>query len=319
MRTIQLMVAAFNMNNKKSGRDSMTRAKLLQLIPKEQAGSRKHRRSIISALEKVLCNNIIQQRRLAAIIVSNDAKSCYDRIVLWLAALALRRIGLALGPTLEMMLTLQQAVHKVSSTAYDDSEATYGGSNFPPTKGAARAMASDPLFGPSSVPSFLRNLGFGLNATSSLSAFALSLVGFAFVDDTDLVNVAKSVLTKGGDHLQNSQRCVDWWVSLLEATSGGLRVDKSFWVFIDFEFRNASWKYQSAQQLPGQLWATHYDGQRMCLQRMEPSQGEVTLGVSIAMDGNNRDETNYLSDKAMEYADQLRTGSNSKDSTSCRQ
>jgi hypothetical protein len=47
---------------------------------------------------------------------------------------------------------------------------------------------------------------------------------------------------------------------------------------------------------------------------MEPSQGEVTLGVSIAMDGNNRDENNYLSDKAMEYAVQLRTGSiNKKD------
>jgi hypothetical protein len=41
-------------------------------------------------------------------------------------------------------------------------------------------------------------LGFGLNATSSISAVALSLVGFAFVDDTDLVNVTNSVLTKGG-------------------------------------------------------------------------------------------------------------------------
>jgi hypothetical protein len=158
----------------------------------------------------------------------------------------------------------------------------------------------------------MRNLGFGLNATSSLSAVTLSLVGFAFVDNTDLVNVAKSVLTKGEDHLQNSQSCVDWWVSLMEATGGGLRVDKSFWVFIDFEFRNGSWKYRSAQQMPGNLWTTHYDGQRMCLQQMEPSQGEVTLGVSIAMDGNNRDEKNYLSDKAMEYADQLRTGSINK-------
>jgi hypothetical protein len=66
MRTIQLMVAAFNMNNKKSGCDSMTRAELLKLIPKEQAGSRKHRRSVISALEKVFCNDIIRLHRLAA-------------------------------------------------------------------------------------------------------------------------------------------------------------------------------------------------------------------------------------------------------------
>jgi hypothetical protein len=136
----------------------------------------------------------------------------------------------------------------------------------------------------------MRNLGFGLNAVSSLSAVALSLVGFAFVDDTDLVNVASSVFTKGEDHLSNSQQCVGWWVSLLAATGRGLRVDKSFWVFLDFTFSNRGWKYRSAHQLPGQLFATHFDGQRMSLRRLEPSQGEVTLGVSVAMDGNNRDE-----------------------------
>jgi hypothetical protein len=46
----------------------------------------------------------------------------------------------------------------------------------------------------------------------------------------------------------------------------------------------------------------------MALKRMEPSQGAITLGVSIAMDGNHRDEKLYLEDKAGEYADQLRAG-----------
>jgi hypothetical protein len=67
-------------------------------------------------------------------------------------------------------------------------------------------------------------------------------------------------------------------------------VDKSFWVFIDFTFHAGGWKYRSAQQMPGALLATHFDGQRLCLQRKAPSQGEITLGVSVAMDGNNRDE-----------------------------
>jgi hypothetical protein len=310
MRTIQLMVAAFNMNNKKSGRDTMRRAERLLLLPKEQAGSRKFRRSVLSALEKVFCNDIIRQRRLAAIILSNDAKSCYDRIVLWLAALALRRVGLHIGPTLEMMFTLQHAVHTVN-TAFGDSTDTYGGSNLPPHQGAGQGNGAGPTIWAvisAILLTIMRNLGFGLNAVSSLSAVALSLVGFAFVDDTDLVNVAPSVFTKGEDHLHHSQQCVDWWVSLLAATGGGLRVDKSFWVFLDFHFSNGGWQYRSAQQLPGQLFATHFDGQRMCLRRLEPSQGEVTLGVSIAMDGNNRDEKEYLLDKAMEYADQLRSG-----------
>jgi hypothetical protein len=60
MRTIQLFVAQFNMNNKKSGRDVMFRAESLGAIPKEQAGSRKHHRSVLSALNKVLTMDLLR-------------------------------------------------------------------------------------------------------------------------------------------------------------------------------------------------------------------------------------------------------------------
>ena len=53
MRTIQIMPAAFNMNNKKTGRDVMEYAERLGLLPDEQAGSRKANRSILTALNKV--------------------------------------------------------------------------------------------------------------------------------------------------------------------------------------------------------------------------------------------------------------------------
>jgi hypothetical protein len=45
VRTIQLMVASFNMNNKHTGRTVMTRAEQLRLIPPKQSGSRKKKRS----------------------------------------------------------------------------------------------------------------------------------------------------------------------------------------------------------------------------------------------------------------------------------
>ena len=48
MRIITLFTAAFNMNNKLLGRDSMRNAELLNLLPHEQAGSRKGRRAIYS-------------------------------------------------------------------------------------------------------------------------------------------------------------------------------------------------------------------------------------------------------------------------------
>ena len=53
MRTIQLMVAAFNMNNKKTGREAMARAEHLHLLADEQAGTRKNRKASIAAQDKV--------------------------------------------------------------------------------------------------------------------------------------------------------------------------------------------------------------------------------------------------------------------------
>ena len=41
MRTIQLFSAAFNMNNKKIGKEVIRRAEELRLIPKDQSGSKK--------------------------------------------------------------------------------------------------------------------------------------------------------------------------------------------------------------------------------------------------------------------------------------
>jgi hypothetical protein len=52
----------------------------------------------------------------------------------------------------------------------------------------------------------------------------------------------------------------------------------------------------------------------MSLRQLEPSQGKITLGISIAMDGNNRDKKENLLDKTIEYADQLQSGAiNKKD------
>ena len=76
------MPATFNMNNKKTGREVMVLVGKLNLLPDEQAVSRKVHRSNLTALNKVLTNDLIRSRRLPTIIIFNDAKSFYYRIVL---------------------------------------------------------------------------------------------------------------------------------------------------------------------------------------------------------------------------------------------
>ena len=47
----------------------------------------------------------------------------------------------------------------------------------------------------------MRDPGFGLDAATCLSQLTLVIAGFAFVDDTDIINAASSVNTRGDDLL----------------------------------------------------------------------------------------------------------------------
>ena len=99
MRTIQLMVASFNMNNKRTGCCAMRRAEQHQLLAREQGGSRKNRRANYLLVDKILSLDTSRFRRLPCAIVSCDAKSCYDRIVINIAMLICRQCGLSADAT----------------------------------------------------------------------------------------------------------------------------------------------------------------------------------------------------------------------------
>jgi hypothetical protein len=90
MRTIVLFAAEFNALNKLLGRTMMWTAKDgNQLAPDEQYGSRKQHRSIDQGCNKRLSTDLVLMLRWPGIICSNDAKSCYDRIVHSVAALSM--------------------------------------------------------------------------------------------------------------------------------------------------------------------------------------------------------------------------------------
>ena len=59
-----------------------------------------------------------------AIICANDAKSCYDRIVLMAAFLCLRRMGLQSAPIRAIFHTIQR-MHHYTSSAYGTSTTYY--------------------------------------------------------------------------------------------------------------------------------------------------------------------------------------------------
>ena len=61
---------------------------------------------MLTALNKVLVTENSRQSRLPLTIINNDAQVCYDRIVLWIASLALHLIGLSEEVAFSMTNTL---------------------------------------------------------------------------------------------------------------------------------------------------------------------------------------------------------------------
>ncbi|CAJ1934694.1 unnamed protein product [Cylindrotheca closterium] len=94
MGTIQLMNSEAQANNKKAGRAAMQFAKAHSLIPDGQCGSRKRHQAIDLALSKQLVWDLLMLQRRAAGWISNDAKSCFDRVVHWVAIVTMLRFGL---------------------------------------------------------------------------------------------------------------------------------------------------------------------------------------------------------------------------------
>ncbi|CAJ1933962.1 unnamed protein product [Cylindrotheca closterium] len=105
MRTIQLMNSEAQANNKKAGRAAMQFAKAHSLIPDGQCGSRKRHQAIDLALSKQLVWDLLILQRRAAGWISNDAKSCFDRVVHWVAIVTMLRFGLTWGVLSSMFNT----------------------------------------------------------------------------------------------------------------------------------------------------------------------------------------------------------------------
>ena len=62
----------------------------------------------------------------------------------------------------------------------------------------------------------MRDDGFGMDFESLITTVALLLVGFSFVDDTDLIQDGKD----RSEALSKSQDALDLWEQLLCATGG---------------------------------------------------------------------------------------------------
>jgi hypothetical protein len=159
-----------------------------------------------------------------------------------------------------MFSTIQDLSHHVR-TIYGESISGYRHTKSPPIQGVGQGNGAGPQIWAlvsSVVLNMLQNKGYGANFQSAMSNNQLSLVGYAFVDDTDLVfanNIPPSNM------INAMQQSLTAWEGGIRMTGGPIVPEKSHWYLIKFGWKDGQPFYQHASHTKGIIQVRNADGQ----------------------------------------------------------
>ena len=275
--------------------------------------SRKGRSAIDDTLSKRLFIDHQQSTLECFALTSSDLGGCYDRIIHTAVTLALRRIGVPKSRIESMFGVIQQMTHRIR-TAYGDSDITYGGDNIGDWDNFSQGILQGNTTWPdvwsalsSVVFEVLHKRGFGCKMITSISRQLFTLVGFAYVDDCDLMQTGSDPLLV----LTSMQKLINSWGDLMEVTGGALRTDKSWYYLIEYVWKHGKWT-ASDPDIPIDLMATDMSGQRIALSHLRCNEAAEMLGVWMAPNGDRTKLISELRAKAVEWGGKITRGNTSR-------
>ena len=119
---------------------------------------------------------------------------------------------------------------------------------------------------------------------TTYSGVTLTLMGFLFVDDTDLIVLgeedesADTVLTR----LQNA---ITFWNGVLNTSGGALRPEKCYWYFFSFKWVNGIATISNTA--PGNITLPDATGEPVPIRYLSPSDSAEAVGVWQDGDGSS--------------------------------
>jgi len=229
---ILLFEGNFNNNNKWLIWAIMFHAEDHNQMAPEQYGSHKEKSAAIQCLNKWLLYNYVWCNHIPMALYLNDAKSCYNRIILIVVALCLCCLGADKASVQSMIGTIHGMRHHVWSTFGDLKVAHRCKEWRKPITGISQGNGAGPqIWAAVSTPLFQILAEEGLLATiiCTVSIHARSLVSFGFIDDTDLCITAPD--NRLPTVLHRMQQSLQMWANLLHVMGGALVSEKSFWYF----------------------------------------------------------------------------------------
>jgi ribonuclease HI len=307
LRSIQLYEADLNWFMKFIFNDgALTALKSANFLPEEHY-SQKESTAEDACFDKTLTYDISRQTRTLMAVMSVDAAQCYDRVHHGLMSL----IWLALTRNLSVVQTLLTCLGDIkiyTRTGSGDSTTFFGGRSNRPACGLGQGSKAAPASWVQLSSIFVKifkERGFGASMLDPITQSIIHSIGCLFVDDTDLYAM-EALCRSVVDVLASAQQAISLWSSLLAATGGAIKTEKSFWCMIDYAVTNSGkWTYAPFQPYPLTIVQ---NGENIKIPQRSVMDSDKTLGVYHCPAGGHSEHLKQLRTRTLEWLAQMKNG-----------
>ena len=281
-----------------------------ELLNMGQARSRPGMNAIDVVIQKDQTYTYSRLTKTNLATMDNDAKSCYDRIIVNLAMITSQYFGVSKETAAVQAKTLHKMQYPLR-TAIGDSKNTYQHSPTTPIHGTGQGSCSSPsiwLMLSSILMDCLSELSGGMTMIDVINETTIQQWIDGFVDDTSLFS---NILQYSDDNdiqqlIQQLQQDMMHWKELLESSGGKLELTNCFYYLLSWKFdveRNAlPMTIQEQRQSCEQISVCDSNGQNnIMIQQKEVYTAHKTLGCYKAIDGNEIEQIKYLKTKSDAY------------------
>ena len=279
LRAILLMEADFNFINKLMfGNRLIKQCTKFKRFPDELYGGLANRSAQEVGVNRRLILDLFRVKRRNGAIAGVDATQCYDRIVHSLAILLSRNEGAPLNPLLCMFGAIQ-GMNYFLRTTFGDSIKSYGGRQKIPFQGSCQGNGASPamwLMISMYLVLLAKKEKHVTTFSSAFSGLSIVLIGFLFVDDTDLIIMGnkeekiESVITR-------MQKAITFWNGVLRVSGGALKPEKCYWYLAHFKWENGICKL--IEDTPTQILIETEDGNKEPIAHKKPNEATEAVGV----------------------------------------
>jgi hypothetical protein len=151
----------------------------------------------------------------------------------------------------------------------------------------------------------LHQLGHIARITSAMSQSVFTAAGFLFVDDTDLITVAKDKLESPKQVTNQVQAAVEAWHGGLRASGGAMKPEKCSWCLVSSFWDHGQWFYTSPASQPGTLTIPVPNGNPVIVTCHDVSEAIKVVSMTQALDGNMDAQVMVLQTKADLLGEQI--------------